>query len=90
MATGGKSGLRVLSMWEEGEGLGGIRGSRGARRPCANFRGILEQATVSRRYVKAHRFKVRQLRFQKDLRGSNFTQRVVHIWNELPEKVVEA
>ena len=37
-----------------------------------------------------HRFKVRGERFKRDLRGNFFTQKMVHIWNELPEKVVEA
>ena len=40
--------------------------------------------------TRGHRFKVRGERFKRDLRGNFFTQRVVHIWNELPEKVVEA
>ena len=40
--------------------------------------------------TRGHRFKVRRERFKRDLSGNFFTQRVVRIWNELPEKVVEA
>ena len=29
-------------------------------------------------------------RFKRDLRGNFFTQRVVRVWDELPEEVVEA
>ena len=37
--------------------------------------------------TRGHRF--RGERFKRVLRDNFFTQRVVHIWNELPEKVVE-
>eukprot|EP00061_Rhincodon_typus_P016622 g44930.t1 len=40
--------------------------------------------------TRGHRFKVRGERFKKDLRGNVFLQRVLRIWNGLPEKVVEA
>eukprot|EP00061_Rhincodon_typus_P004079 g21690.t1 len=34
--------------------------------------------------------KTRGERFEKNLRGNFITQRVVRVWNELPEEVVEA
>eukprot|EP00061_Rhincodon_typus_P011347 g36286.t1 len=35
-------------------------------------------------------FKVKGKRFKRDLRGKCSIQRVVRVWNELPEEVVEA
>eukprot|EP00061_Rhincodon_typus_P019002 g48424.t1 len=40
--------------------------------------------------TRGHRFKVRGERLKRDLRSNFFMQRVVFIWNELPQKVVEA
>eukprot|EP00061_Rhincodon_typus_P016594 g44895.t1 len=40
--------------------------------------------------TRGHKFKVRGDRFKKDLRDNFFIQRVVCMWNGLPEKVVEA
>ena len=40
--------------------------------------------------TRGHGLKVRCWRFRGDLRENLFTQRVVGIWNSLPERVVEA
>ena len=40
--------------------------------------------------TRGHRFKVRGERYKSVQRGSFFTQRVVSVWNKLPEVVVEA
>ena len=40
--------------------------------------------------TRGHRFKMRGKRFKKAVKGNFFTQKVVRIWNLLPEKVVEA
>ncbi|MBB6707133.1 reverse transcriptase family protein [Proteus mirabilis] len=48
------------------------------------FPGVGESRT------RGHRFRVRGERYKRDLRGNFFTQRVVRVWNELPEEVVEA
>jgi len=40
--------------------------------------------------TEGHRLKVRGEWFKRNLRGNFFTQRVVRVWNEVPEKVVEA
>eukprot|EP00061_Rhincodon_typus_P004333 g22323.t1 len=37
-----------------------------------------------------HSFKVRRERYKRDLRGNFFMQRVVRVWNGLPEEAVEA
>ena len=39
--------------------------------------------------TRGHRFKVRGERYKKVQRGNCFTQRVVSVWNKLPEVVVE-
>ena len=39
---------------------------------------------------RGHGFKVRGARFNTDVRGTYFTQRVVGAWNALPSKVIEA
>ena len=39
--------------------------------------------------TRGHRFKVRGERYKSVQRGNFFTQRVVSVWNELPEVVVE-
>lgn len=40
--------------------------------------------------IRGRRFKVREERFKRDLRGNFLRQRVVCILSELPEKVVKA
>jgi len=40
--------------------------------------------------TRGHRFKVRGARFNRNLTGNLFMQRVVRTCNELPEKMVEA
>jgi len=40
--------------------------------------------------TRGHRFKVRGDRFRRVQRGNIFTERVVSVWNELPEAVVVA
>ena len=40
--------------------------------------------------TRGHRFKVRGKRYKSVQRGNFFTQRVVCVWNKLPEVVVEA
>ena len=40
--------------------------------------------------TRGHRFKVRGERYKSVQRGNFFTQRVVSVWNKLPEVVVEA
>ena len=40
--------------------------------------------------TRGHRFKVRGERYKRVQRGNFFTQRVVSVWNKLPEAVVEA
>ena len=40
--------------------------------------------------TRGHRFKVRGERYKRVQRGNFFTQRVVSVWNKLPEVVVEA
>ena len=40
--------------------------------------------------TRGHRFKVRGERYKSVQRGNYFTQRVVSVWNKLPEVVVEA
>ena len=40
--------------------------------------------------TRGHRFKVREERYKSVQRGYFFTQRVVSVWNKLPEVVVEA
>ena len=40
--------------------------------------------------TRGHRFKVRGERHKKVQRGNFFTQRVVNVWNKLPEVIVEA
>ena len=40
--------------------------------------------------TRRHRFKVRGERYKRVQRGNFFTQRVVSVWNKLPEVVVEA
>lgn len=40
--------------------------------------------------TSAHSFKVREEMFKRDQRNNLFTQRLVGIWNTLPEGVVEA
>eukprot|EP00061_Rhincodon_typus_P012771 g38701.t1 len=40
--------------------------------------------------TRGHIFNLRGERFKKDRRGNLFTQRVVNIWNELPEEVIDA
>ena len=39
--------------------------------------------------TRGHRFKVRGERYKSVQRGKFFTQRVVSVWNKLPEVVVE-
>ena len=41
-------------------------------------------------FTRGHRFKVRGGRFNTDIRGTYFTQRVLGAWNALPGRVVEA
>eukprot|EP00061_Rhincodon_typus_P016716 g45074.t1 len=45
---------------------------------------------VGKPKTRGHEFKVREERYNQDLRGNFFMQRVEHVWNELPDKVVEA
>eukprot|EP00061_Rhincodon_typus_P006310 g26830.t1 len=40
--------------------------------------------------TRGHRFMVRGERFKRDLRDNFFIQRVVRVWNKLPEEAVEA
>jgi len=40
--------------------------------------------------TQGHRLKVRGRKFKRDGRSRFFTQRVVNVWNVLPDKVVEA
>ena len=40
--------------------------------------------------TRGRRFKMRGERYKRIQRGNFFTQRVVNVWNELPETVVEA
>ena len=40
--------------------------------------------------TRGHRFKVRGERYKRVQRGNFFTQRLVNVWNELPEIVVDA
>ena len=40
--------------------------------------------------TRGPRFKVRGERYKSVQRGNSFTQRVVNVWNKLPEVVVEA
>ena len=40
--------------------------------------------------TRGHRFKVRGERYKRVQRGNSFIQRVVSVWNKLPEVVVEA
>ena len=40
--------------------------------------------------TRGHRFKVRGERYKSVQRGNFFTQRMVSVWNKLPEVVVEA
>jgi len=47
-------------------------------------------ATVGESKTRGHRFNVRGERYRRAQRGNFFTQRVVSVWNELPEAVVEA
>jgi len=45
---------------------------------------------VERSSTRGHRFKVCGEKFRGDVRGRFFTQRVVNVWNVLPEEVVGA
>lgn len=47
-------------------------------------------ARVGESRARRHRFKVNGERFYRNLRGNIFTQRVVGVWNVLPEEVIEA
>ena len=40
--------------------------------------------------TKDHSFKIRGKPFRIEVRRNFFTQRVVNVWNSLPQKVVEA
>ena len=45
---------------------------------------------VEESITRGNWFKVRGVRFKRDVRGRFFTQRVVGTWNSLPGEVVEA
>ena len=45
---------------------------------------------IETRRTRGHGLKVRGERYNTDIRGRFFTQRVVGVWNALPSKVVEA
>eukprot|EP00061_Rhincodon_typus_P000310 g11264.t1 len=53
-----------------------------------NRQGLFPRVEESR--ARRHNFKVKGKRFKRDLRDNFFTQSVVHVWNELPEEIVEA
>eukprot|EP00061_Rhincodon_typus_P004107 g21760.t1 len=53
-----------------------------------NSHGLFPRVGESK--TRGHRFKAKGEKFKKDLRGNIFMQNVMHVWNELPEEVVEA
>eukprot|EP00061_Rhincodon_typus_P014461 g41490.t1 len=69
-----------------GDGIEVYKLMRGIDR--VNSQGLFPRVGESE--TRGHSFKVKGERFERDLRGNFFMHRVVHVWNELPEEVVEA